>query len=45
MAEIAAVAVLNNPVVADPSKDKEVKALKAFSWNTLHLPGLKSWQT
>jgi hypothetical protein len=30
MAEIAAVAVLNNPVVADPSKDKEVKALKAF---------------
>lgn len=30
MAEIAAVAVLDNPVVADPSKDKEVKALKAF---------------
>ena len=41
MAEIAAVAVINNPSVAEPSRSKEVKQLKAFFMANLTVAMLK----
>lgn len=41
MAEIAAVAVINNPTVADPSKAREVKSLKKFFLEHLTVERLK----
>lgn len=41
MAEIAAVAAINNPSVAEPSRSKEVKRLKAFFMEHLTVAMLK----